>query len=240
MSIDRINLDLPREAIADLVAMARLGGKIPQIVEVAKTATPKVGVYAIARELSPALGLARSDLANYIITLLNLYRTKVRLHLSSRKTVDAVSDHILRDQSKDTGETDLSVWNSAKDYVLHALDNLNEDHPLNASSKAYSVATSRQYELVDIRVFTDARPVFNSEGDKIVQNVITYVLSIDYHDKHEHRVIQFSLDSQDLSELKDVITRAEKKTTTIKRDFSTMPWPTIVFREKTVDMGEGK
>jgi len=78
---------------------------------------------------------------------------------------------------------------------------------------------------------TDLRPVFNEAGDRIVQSVISHVLSIDYHDGMDHRVIQFSLDAGRLAELKEDCERAIRKAAVLKRDLASAPWPVSVFRD---------
>lgn len=233
-----IRLDLQPEAIAELVALSRHREQIAAALAAVSVMPPQVGVTGLARKVARKLNIDdHRELVSMFVTLMNYYQTKTRLKITTEAMSEAVTETLKESQTVTDGK--LVAWESVKDAVVSAVGLLDHNHSLVQSYKAYRVATSRQYELVDMRVFADMRPVFNDDGDSITQSVITYVLSLDYHDTHDHKVIQFSLDAVDIEELKKLCDRAEKKSLTIKREFASMKWPVSVLGEiaKATDDG---
>ena len=74
-----VRLDLPTEAIAELVAAARHKDNIIPSTEAAGKLSPQVGISGVARLLSEQLGTDRNELVSLFSTVLNFYQTKVRL-----------------------------------------------------------------------------------------------------------------------------------------------------------------
>jgi hypothetical protein len=233
-----IRLDLSSESIEELVAMSQQADRLLQIVNNSSQLKPHVGVAAITRTLSERIGMDKDDLRTLVVALLNFYQTKVRLKKTAQETADIVSANF-RDLKTTDAEARQAEWNKGKEKIVEAVKLLNPDHPLVSSQKAFKVATSRQYQLVDMRIFTDIRPVFDEAGEKISQSVISYVLSLDYHDCHDHKIIQFTLDAEDITELKKLCDRAERKATILKKEFQSKSWQTTILREPQEKPVEG-
>jgi hypothetical protein len=85
--------------------------------------------------------------------------------------------------------------------------------------------------MVSIDLFTDARPVFNNSGDKVLLTIISHVISLEYHEGPEHRQIHLSLDAEDLSMLRYLCEEAEEKAAIFKRGLQQTPWPTSILHE---------
>lgn len=230
-------LNLPADALDELLELARGAESLSAIVTATEAVPPAVGVTAIVKAVAARLGAPTGEIASLAISLLNFYRTSVRLNASLADTAEAVGANIARSSKVKQRERMLEEWNRSKGLIVEAASRLSADHPLEASSKAFRVATSRQYGLADLSIFADVRPVFDDAAEKIVQTVITYVLSIDYQDCHEHKNIQFALDAEDVANLKEACERAERKASVIKRDLKAMSWPTSVFREPEESKG---
>ncbi len=221
----------------DLIGSA---DRLPQIEALSAEIEPQIGTAAIAKQIAGRTGLTTSELRRLLVSLLNVYHTQVRLKLTPEGTVDAISDNLRRVAKTSESQERVKIWDKAKAKIIETLRKLYPDHPLETAYKAYRVATARQYELVGMRIFTDARPVFNEAGDAIVQTIISHVLSLDYHDGHQHRVVQFNLDATDVTDLKEMCERAVLKAGIIKRDLKASPWPTTIFREPTDQAVTGK
>lgn len=231
MATNPVVLNLPSDAIDELIELARGASNLSSLMAVAGSLKPSVGVSPLSKRMAAKLGMSSSQTYTLTAALLNFYRTSVRLNASVTATADAVAANIARSVKGEQGESYLKDWDAAKGQIVAAAEQLSPDHPLAASSKAYRVATSRQYELVDLRIFADVRPVFNEAADAITQTVISYVLSIDYHDCHDHKIIQFTMDAKDVAELKSACERAERKAAVIKKDLRGQSWATTVYRE---------
>lgn len=231
MSLDEVRLILKKETIEELETLARAAGELRAIIAAAAEIAPQIGTPPVARLIARKLGKPIWELRSILAAVLNFYRTSVNLELNVADTAEAVSRALRHAAKTDEDEARIKIWESAKDRIVQAAGQLQPDHPLVSAQKALRVAASRQYELVDMRIFTDARPVFNEAGDAILQMIITHVLSLDYHSGHDHRVIQFTLDAADLAELTKLCERAARKAAVVKRDLKVASWPTAIFRE---------
>jgi hypothetical protein len=231
MPLDEVRLDLKKDALDELDGLARVADKLKLIVTAAADIPPHIGTLPVARLIAVKLDTPVWELRPILGAILNFYRTSVNLELNAAGTAEAISRNLSRIAKSEEDKSRLRTWEAAKERIVEAASLLLPDHPLVAAQKALRVAAARQYELVDTRIFTEARPVFNEAGDAIIQTVITHVLSLDYHDGHSHRVMQFNLDAVELAELGKLCERAARKAAVIKRDLKTAPWPTFIFRE---------
>jgi hypothetical protein len=238
MATGVVRLDLSEEAIEELLDLAAAADKLPAILEAAAKAGPQIGMTALAKQIADEVGIVPSELRRLMATLVNFYHTQTSLKLDAAETAQAVSGTMSRMAMAHGGIARMEVWEEAGARVVKAAQQLNPDHPLEMAYKSYRVATSRQYDLVEMRILTDARPVFNAAGDEIRQTIITHVLSLVYHNGHDHRIIQFTLDATDVVDLRQMCERAERKAAVLKRDLKGMPWPTSIFREPVSRAGE--
>jgi hypothetical protein len=232
MTKERIRVELSKKAVEELIALANAADKLPRILGAAEQAAPQVGTVALARCLSDVVEITVDDLRLVLVALLNLYFTQVKLKLSTAETIEVISANLRRVSKSPEDLEKLPTWDTARTKIVEAASQLNSDHPIIACHKAFRVASSREYELVGMKIFTDARPVFNEVGDTIIQTVISHVLSLDYHDGEDHHVIQFNLDATHITELRRISERAEKKAGVLKNDLKRMDWPTSIFREQ--------
>lgn len=230
MAAGPVRLELRAEAIDELSSLSQNVARLPIILAEVASLPRQVGVNAVSQRLATKLNMDSAELRSILVAILNFYKTSLRYKITISETADAVSEYLKRVEPEFYPDLP-EEWDAAKAKVVESASLLYADHPLVTAQKAFTVATSRQYELVDVRIFTDMRPVFSDSGESILQSVVSYVLSLDYHDCHDHKVIQFTLDAEDIGLLKGLCERAEKKSAVIKNEFQSMAWPTTVLRE---------
>jgi len=233
MTPEPVRLDLQESAVEELIELARAGDTLPRIIALAAEAGPHVGVKSLSRQVSKKIGTPSADLWPLFFTILNLYHTQTNQKVDSAAIVEAVTRFFRRKAAASGSDEKLKAWAAGTAKVLEALSQLSSDHALEAAYKANRVASSRQIDLVGMRIFTEARPVFNEAGDRIIQTIVSHTLSFDYHEGNDHKVIQFNLDANDVVDLRKICERAERKAVVIKRDLKPMDWPTTIFREST-------
>ena len=234
MAITEIRLDLDEDAVEEVSKLASSADRLAQIISLSSDMQPQVGTIKLSRQLAQRMNLDISEVRALVTALLNFHRTQGRLKLDSAATADAIEQNLSK---TDAGKKRLPLWQEAKAKIVGAIAGLNSEHPLIASAKALQVATSRQYDLVDMRIFTDARPVFNDAGTRVIHTVISHVLSLDYHDCHDHRILQLTMDAGDLIELKELCERATKKANILKNDLERAGWSVSIFREPESNPG---
>ncbi len=233
MASEPVRLDLQEDAVKEVMNLAKAADKLPHVISTATSTRPKIGVKAFNQHLAGLVGMPTFELRPLLNAILNLYHTQVKLKTDSKSVVEAITQFFEREPISPEGQKALAAWRAGKSNILIAAEMLHADHPLISSFKAFQVAAKRQLDLVEMRIFTEARPVFNEAGDKVIQTVITHTLSLDYHEGENHRLIQFNLDAGDVRELKEICERAERKASIIKHDLLQTGWLTTVFREPT-------
>jgi hypothetical protein len=224
-------IEVPDEMVADLSSIIGKTDQLSQVIAASLEAGWHIGNVSITRAIASKVKIPVTAVRDLLLPLIGLFQLKNNLGRSSQETLKIILQK-LRTSNEEERKLVANQLETNLQRLEHVLDQLNADHPLVIASKAFDLATSHQYELVGMRVFTDIRPVFNEEGDTILQSIITHVLSLDYHENETHHVIQFSLDAIDIKNLKEMLIRAEKKGMTIKRDLKSLAWPTTVFREQ--------
>jgi hypothetical protein len=85
--------------------------------------------------------------------------------------------------------------------------------PLACSSKALSVSTDHQRVFYDAKVLSDIRFAFRPDVEAEPYGAtIVHILKLVYHEDNDHKNFFVALDDEDLSLLKRIIERAERKT----------------------------
>lgn len=85
------------------------------------------------------------------------------------------------------------------------------------ASKAWTLQVDQENVLCEAKILTDVRPVFGTNvEDQPAGFVITHTLKIGYHDAGaDHKDFYVSLDEAELSTLRSMIERAEKKASSL-------------------------
>jgi hypothetical protein len=114
----------------------------------------------------------------------------------------------LKEKGSLWGTEDTSAWEEKVDLIQQLLA---PENPVSIGGKAGYLMGAQQYALCEVRVFTDARPIFNETIDAIVGIAITHNLTATYHEGDQHKSIHVTLNSEQLAELKTQVARAEQK-----------------------------
>jgi hypothetical protein len=90
--------------------------------------------------------------------------------------------------------------------------------PLAIASKALTIFTDYQRTLHGSKVLSDVRFVFRPEPEQEPYGaVIVHLLKLSYHEDGDHKEFFVAMDDTDVSRLKAVLIRAEKKARTLRR-----------------------
>jgi len=199
-----------------LLAVANNSDKLADIVARSAAVGPKVGI-DLARRVSKSVGLDIDETIPVVMGLARICILRSQFDLTNVGAVEALAASL----EKTSKTKALTAWNNAKSKIVQALESINEDHALVLSVKAEYVARSRPNILANMTLFTESRPVFNEEGDKVLFNVITHTLSFNYHGEDgDHKEINLSLDAADIDELMAMLSQAHNEATAIKASSS--------------------
>lgn len=108
-------------------------------------------------------------------------------------------------------------WDQLSEYFVL----LTSDTPISFSYKTIDLNSEYERIYKASRVLTDIRPVFkNDVNEDIHCAIIVHKLKLEFTDAHNNpTTFYFSLDSQDLQQLKKNIDRAESKEKALKHTF---------------------
>jgi hypothetical protein len=170
----------------------------------------------LARRICKAVGLDVDETVLIVRGLVRTYLTRSQLDATNEATVEAIAANL----EKANKTKALNVWNDSKTKIVQALDALNDEHALVLSLKAEFVAGSRPNILISMRLFTDARPVFNEAGDRVLFNVIGHTLSLEYREEDRRQEIHLSLDGGDIAQLFELCMQADAQAAALKASVS--------------------
>jgi hypothetical protein len=173
--------------------------------------------------------MAPRDARRVFDVILNLQAVQKRLKLSTAQLLEAVAANFNRHLSGAEKEQALSAWEAARGIIADILNSLGPKNPLLLRAKAEQLAYFKQNILTQARIVTDMRPVFNESGNEILRATITHDLIIDYYSGQNPMRILFALDAADVSELKRLCERAERKA---DAQTNREPQPTGGFRSR--------
>jgi hypothetical protein len=162
-------------------------------------------------DLQGTSGISSEDLDNMLDTILALYHVRHHADVSAEEFISDVIDSLREDKKASFVETEKIP---AIRERLAAFLNIDR---LNLWAKASVLRYEHERSLHDLRILTDARPVFGEEASAQPQMaVIFHMLKIEYHAAKGIEEVYFSLDEDDLEYLKRAIIRAETKARSLR------------------------
>ena len=223
---------LSRDARDDLVHLAKYAEKLPGIASSATELEPGIGFSGIGRIVGERTGTTVPEVNRILWTIWNLYQLKNRTRLDTSGLLGEISG-VLENRSPDKWKNEnLETWNKATAAVSEFVDQLTDTHPLIVARKAERLGYAHQNVFAEARIVTDVRPVFDAGADKILESFVTQSLLIDYLDGGESRQIEFALDAADVSQLRRLCERAERKALVLKAELDKLPWPSAVLGQE--------
>jgi hypothetical protein len=114
------------------------------------------------------------------------------------------------------GSSRVDGWKKEWPRVAEHLRSLLDTNAIQGVIKATDLALDHQRLLLNSRLITDVRPVFNDERDVLIGAVVHNVLRIRFLEDHSTRNLTFLLDEDDIRKLHAACERALKKTEQMK------------------------
>lgn len=203
----------------DLLALAAIGSRIVEVVELASKLGPAGSIFALARAVASGVGLPESQVQDALDGIWNIKTLQRNLQLDSAAAVRFLGDRLDEEWLRAHGDD----WSAAKESLCKVLDSIDEDHSILVSAKAHQLAYSHERSLVRSRLITDVRPVFDKSGDNILESVVTHTLAIQYTDGlGQQSMITFILDTDDIEGLRIACERAVRKAQAVAKQLPTL------------------
>lgn len=208
-------LRIPREQQTGLIKLLSLSdAQAAEFLAELRSATSKpLSDMGISKSDLPSIsGIPSDDVERMLETISDLYRVRTRAEVSTEEFVNDVIESIEAEEIKDfrlRAETVPAIKERLKGFL--------DIQTLSLWAKAIDLRYEYERTIHDLRILTDARPVFGHNiSERPNAAVVTHTLRVAYHSMRGIEEIYFSLDEDDLEQLKEVITRAETKAKSLR------------------------
>ncbi|MFC1478875.1 hypothetical protein ACFL57_05405 [Candidatus Margulisiibacteriota bacterium] len=215
MSSNKFSIAIPEQHKPIFQKLISLSDKaIKKIISDLNNIAPTKMPEKIINSMSKSSILSKKELSNLIGLIFSLCELQRRDNVKVDELVDALHDYC--EISKDEKFYPKGKnWNTFKKRLQELLD-LNNNIIL--SVKSLSIATDHKNTFCTSRIYTDIRPIFSNDiTTQKPKTVIYHNLKIVSHEGGEHKELFVALDLEDLKQLKNQITRAEKKEEYLKK-----------------------
>lgn len=164
-------------------------------------------------DLPEISGVPRKEVRGILDTVVSLYGVRADAEVPLEEFVSDICDSLRSSESKEFQLPEMSVGRMRERLT----DYLSIDF-LNRAAKAVLLRYEHERTFCDLRVLTDARPVFGNDTSKPPEAmVIFHMLKIAFHEANRVSEVFFSLDENDLVKLKKAVVRAEAKANSLKK-----------------------
>jgi hypothetical protein len=113
------------------------------------------------------------------------------------------------------------------DVLRRRLEDLLGCQSLSLGAKASALQREHEKVLLDVRVFSDLRPIFGDDAENLSGAVVVHMLKLSYMREGQRQEIFLALDDEDLEKMQKVIVRAEGKSKAIRKFLSAASLPDI-------------
>jgi len=204
-----VTIELPNEALPDLIKIASLGeGVFDSLLTALKETPPTLRGWQFSNNVADRVpAIERSDVGSLLGAIVSLYvvRRRPDKHLSAQQVAEGILQSPL--VSEATEFTD-QLKRTLNDRIVKLLGC---DNSVGVTSKAFDVMTEHERIYCHARILSDIRPVFADAPEKPNGAVIIHNLQMGFMLGGEHQEIYLAMDINDLRQLKLVIERAEIK-----------------------------
>lgn len=207
-----------------MAEVAALADRLSDAQKALNQLVPTAGPEDIRTTIASALAIDPRR-ADFIVRGLDSLRTlEVATKLPAADLFDAVTESIESIASDDWKDRHLATWKTARDNIISAISRRSNDDVLSVQGKIHELTYLHENVLLNSRLLTELRPIYNSAGDSIVNTVLTTTLLVRYRGHGLRQEMQFEMDLNDISSLRAECERAERKIATAKRMFQQASW----------------
>jgi len=182
-----ITIDLPQTAYQELGVIAKYADRLSNIRSKALEVGTVSSLMELSKRISDSTQIGQEDLMLLLRGLVNLNALLIKARAKPGQLVDLLTETIERDASPRWKEQYFKQWGEAKDLIATALDWIGIDEAFVGLRKLHLLTFAHQNILTDVKIINELRPVYNSNGDKILHTILTYSMLIDYSDGSRQR-----------------------------------------------------
>ena len=215
MSPSELQITIPRAGFEGLAAIASLPiSSLEKLSKLSKSFAKVADLGALIGLLSNAIALDGKQCAQMTGVLVTLNQLRIDKKASAEQLVKSLTAAVDTEASDEWKRQYLEGWTRSIPY-LPGLFEPNNYFAL--FGKTHELWANRQSRVSGVKVLTDLRPVYNEDATSTIAFVLTNTIVVDFFEgsDDEERTLQFSIDPDDLSTLREELDRALTKAKTL-------------------------
>jgi hypothetical protein len=172
-----------------------------------------IGEHILSEDVSAKIKTFPTDEVEDIVqTLMSFSFLRDRVRVSTEEFVDD-----LVEAAEEQELADPDIFDDKRDLFRDRLISLLDSKALVTAARARAVLVDHEHDLCDVDLFTDIRPVFQSDEDTTASGaVIVHTLKLSYHQNNRIKEFYVTMDTQDLDRLSRLIERTKSKAEGLK------------------------
>lgn len=211
---------IPKSGFKGIEALGQLGEQaVHRLGEVLGSQRPTLNLAQLARQLANSMGGADTTVLEIAIRdlLIPLNQLRCASEMAPADFLRQFGKAVERDAPKDWDQSRREQWQRIADHLQPLLE---RDNLFSILAKATDLFFNRSATLLDLRILTDERPVFNENADEARAVILTNTLVVEYVQGGQRQVAHLTMDLNDLRNLAAELERCRKKNTVLLKDAS--------------------
>ena len=201
-------LVVPAGAVTDLKTLLKYLDRLPDVIERSKSQPYGITTFQVLHPIATSMGIDYSELYDAFSALENIKLLEVEFR-SADEALERIESGISGSFAPELA--------SKRAELVQALAVYTQDNPILLAFKSQRLAYLYQNIYRDAELITDSRPIFNSDGDKVLEFMVSHSLAITYTTgSSRSERIHLTLDAGDVLKLRKACDRAILKAKTLK------------------------
>lgn len=200
---------IPKSAADEIAVLATFAGRLSELIDAANRQEPALTPWEVIAAISKEVDTSGETLRQIFNALENLKNLADEFG-SAEQVIENITTNLKDDV--------VASLNKNRREIVAALEQYSSDNAVTISYKAQRLTYLRENIYQEAEVITDARPVFDGRGEKIIEYLITHSLVASYFHNGQIESIHLAMDAADVLRLRKACDRAIVKAKTLKTE----------------------
>lgn len=219
---------LPDDAYQSLVLILSYADKLSKICESVEQTNNFLSMRKLAEAVAEKTGIAEEEAFDIVGSLIAFQNLRNQLNLDVDGFIEWLSEPLVDFAHEEGKEVEAEAWQKELTRIKEVFD---EDSAFGVMSKAIELVYAHQNALIDARLLTDLRPVYDKQAKKMLRMVVTHQLVLKYSEENSEKKIYLAVDASDLEKLEKECKRARDKANVVSESMKDLDWATCIVGE---------
>lgn len=216
----RVTIPINRYVLTDIEACVILSSKLSEILATASSVGPCATLDTLAENVAGALSIDPEAVERVFRVIVNFSAIIGKSEIDAQAILDNLTVRIRDEAPTPWKKKHLEGWEQLIQTIVDILTSMTPSHPILITYKAETLAYTQPSLLIDAKIITDVRPIFNEEADDVIEFVVSHSLILRYLDGKTETKSHISIDAADIRKIRTLCDRAEEKSNTLLSVFS--------------------